>query len=221
MLPGLVFSTETYAASGRICSKAACAAPGLNSSIAVYAVPWHVCVSLLQYSSLYCPRRCLSCSTVACASPGRQPSTAACAVSEGSLQQLVVHLECLSTSASAAPRCVCLQELLFAPEVSADCIEPVLHLRVSVYKRSVLHLEVSVFKSMCCTCACLSTRALCCTCACVSTRVLCCTWMCLPTRVLEEHSLQTFLVFVSVFFKQVCLFQLFRYQFETPKRTEK
>ena len=115
-------------------------------------------------------------------------STAACAVPEDGLQQLVVHLECLSTSASAAPRRVCLQELLFAPEVSADCIEPVLHLRVSVYKSSVLHLEVSVFKSMCCTCACLSTRALCCTCACVSTRVLCCTWTCLPTRVLEEHN---------------------------------
>jgi hypothetical protein len=69
-------------------------------------------------------------------------------VPEDGLQQLVVHLECLSTNASAAPRPVCLQELLFAPEVSADCIEPVLHLRVSVYKSSVLHLEVSVFKNM-------------------------------------------------------------------------
>jgi hypothetical protein len=123
------------------------------------------------------------CPAVACASPGCLCSTEACAVPEDGLQQLVVHLECLSTNASAALRCVCLQELLFAPEVSADCIEPVLHLRLSVYKSSVLHLEVSVFKNMCCTCACLSTRALCCTCACVSTRVLCCTWTCLPTRV--------------------------------------
>ena len=140
----------------------------------------------LFYSTVACTVPGGVCPAVACASPGRLCSTAACAVPEEGLQQLVVHLECLSTSASAAPRRVCLQKLLFAPEVSADCIEPVLHLSVSFYKRSVLHLEVSVFKSMCCTCACLSTRALCCTCACVSTR------KCLPTRVLEEHSLQHF-----------------------------
>ncbi len=126
----------------------------------------------LFYSTVVCTVPGGVCPAVACASPGRQPSTAACAVREDGLQQLVVHLECLSTSASAAPSRFCLQELLFAPEVSADCIEPVLHLRVFVYMFSVLHLEVSVFKSMCCTCACLSTRALCCTCACVSTRVL-------------------------------------------------
>ena len=64
VLPGWVFSTETYAASGGICFKAACAAPGRYSSIAVYAVPGHVCVSLLQYSSLHCPRTCLSCSSL-------------------------------------------------------------------------------------------------------------------------------------------------------------
>ncbi len=84
----------------------------------------------------------------------KQPVLPGRAVPEDGLQQLVVHLECLSTSASAAPRRVCLQKLLFAPEVSADCIEPVLHLSVSFYKRSVLHLEVSVFKSMCCTQCC-------------------------------------------------------------------
>jgi hypothetical protein len=59
------------------------------------------------------------CPAVACASPERLCSTA---VPEDGLQQLVVHLECLSTSASAAPRRVCLQELLFAPEVSANCV---------------------------------------------------------------------------------------------------
>jgi hypothetical protein len=150
----------------------------------------------LFYSTVVCTVPGGVCPAVACASPGRLCSTAACDVPEDGLQQLVVHLECLSTSASAAPRRVCLQELLFAPDVSADCIAPVLHLRVSVYKSSVLHLEVSVFKSMCCTCACLSTRALCCTCACVSTRVLCCTWTS-PRRA----QITTFLVFVSVFFR--------------------
>jgi hypothetical protein len=108
----------------------------------------------LFYSTVVCTVPGGVCPAVACASPGRLCSTAACAVPEDGLQQLVVHLECLSTSASAAPRRVCLQELLFASEVSADCIEPVLHLSVSFYKRSVLHLEVSVFKSMCCTQCC-------------------------------------------------------------------
>jgi hypothetical protein len=84
-----------------VCSTAACAAPGHYSSIAVYAVPGHIWVSLLQYSSLY--------------------SILSPEVSV--LQQLVVHLDCLSTRASAAPRRVCLQELLCAPEVSADHTE--------------------------------------------------------------------------------------------------
>jgi hypothetical protein len=132
VLPGRVFSTETYAVSGCICSKAACAAPGRYSSIAVYAVPGLGMYVCLFYSTVVCTVPGDVCPAVACASPGRQPSTAACAVPEDGLQQLVVHLECLSTSASAAPSRVCLQGLLFAPEVSADCIEPVLHLRVSV-----------------------------------------------------------------------------------------
>ncbi len=135
-------------------SKAAYAAHGRYSSIAVYAVPRHVHYMCLFYSTVVCTVPGGVCPAVACASPGRLCSTAACAVPEDGLQQLVVHPECLSTSASAAPRRVCLQELLFAPEVSADCIEPVLHLSVSFYKRSVLHLEVSVFKSMCCTQCC-------------------------------------------------------------------
>ncbi len=130
VLPGRVFYTETYAASGHICSKAACAAPERYSSVAVYAIPGHMC---LFYSTVVCTVPGGVCPAVACASPGRLSSTAACAVPEDGLQQLVVHLECLSTSASAAPRRVCLQELLFAPEVTADCIEPVLHLRLSVY----------------------------------------------------------------------------------------
>ncbi len=120
---------------------------------------------------------------------------------------------------------VCLQELLCAPKVSVDYIEPVLHLFLSVYKSFVQHLEVSVFKSLCCICAFLSTRALFCICACLqSTRVLCCTWTCLPTRVqcrlyLKEHSLQKILFrFSSI---QFCLFRLFRYVFETTKQTEK
>jgi hypothetical protein len=178
------------AASGRICSKAACAALDITLLLrSMLSLGMYVC---LFYSIVVCTVPGGVCPAVACASPGRLCSTAACAVPEDGLQQLVGHLECLSTNASTAPRRVCLQELLFAPEVSADCIEPVLHLRVSVYKSSVRHLEVSVFKSMCCTCACLSTRALCCTSHCVSTRVLCCTWTRLPTRVLEEHSLQHF-----------------------------
>jgi hypothetical protein len=118
---------------------------------------------------------------------------------------LLVHLDCLSTRASAAPRRVCLQLLLCAPKVSANYLEHVLHyMRIRLlYKSFVLHLEVSIFKSLCCTCESLSTRALCCTCAC-----LCCTWTCLPTRVqcmvyLEEHSLQTFF----------CLFRFSRNRF--------
>jgi hypothetical protein len=55
----------------------------------------------------------------ACASPGRICSTAACAVPEDGLQQLAPGL---FTRASAAPRHVCLQELLSAPEVYVDFI---------------------------------------------------------------------------------------------------
>jgi hypothetical protein len=124
-------------------------------------------------------------------------------------------ITCLSTRASAEPRRVCLQELLCAPEVSVDYIEPVLHLFLSVYKIFVQHLEVSVFKSLCCICAFLSTRALFCICACLkSTRVLCCTWTCLPTRAqcmlyLEEHSLQFFLFFFRFFRNRFVCFSCF------------
>ncbi len=111
--------------------------------------------------------------------------------------------------------------------MSVDYIEPVLHLCVSVCKSFLLHLKVSVFKSLCCTCACLSTRALCCTCAYLSTRVLCCIWTCLPTNKSPVYAIPRgvqftkLFLFVSVFTKQICLFRLFRYVFETPKQTEK
>jgi hypothetical protein len=120
-------------------------------------------VSRKFYSGGVCP-------APACASPGCVCSTAACAVPEDGLQQVVVHLGCLSTRASAAPRHVCLQELCAAP--GSVCLqEPVPHECMSVCQSFVLHLS------------------------CLSIRVLCFTWMCLSTRVqcmpyLEEHSLQ-------------------------------
>jgi hypothetical protein len=57
----------------------------------------------LFYSTVVCTVPGGVCPAVACASPGRFCSTAASAVSEDGLLQLVGHLECLSTSASAAP----------------------------------------------------------------------------------------------------------------------
>jgi hypothetical protein len=56
---GLAWSKTACAALGCICSTAACAAPG-RASTAVYAVPEHICVSILQYSSLYCLRSRIS-----------------------------------------------------------------------------------------------------------------------------------------------------------------
>ena len=163
------------------------------------------------------------------AASGRICSKAACAVPEDGLQQPVVHQDCQSTRGSAAPRRVCLQELWCAPQASVDYIEPVLHLYVSVCKSFVLHIKVSVFKILCCTCACLSTSALCCTFAYLSTIVLCCTWTCLPTNkspvydipYLEEYSSQNSFCLFRFFSKQICLFRLFWYVFETPKQTEK
>jgi len=95
----------------------------------------------LFYSTVACTVPGGVCPAVACASPGRLCSTAACTVPEDGLQQLVVHLDCLSTRASAAPRRVCQQELLWAPEVSVKYMEPVLHLCVSVYKSFCVHLR--------------------------------------------------------------------------------
>ncbi len=102
-----------FAVLGLVWSTAVCAAPGRASSSAVYAVPGHICVCTVPGG--VCPAS-------ACASPGRICSTADCAVPEDGLSQLVVHLDCLSTRASAAPRHVCLQELLCAPEVYVDFI---------------------------------------------------------------------------------------------------
>ncbi len=156
VLPGQVFSKEAYAASARICSKAACAVP------------------------------------------------------EDGLQKPVVHLDCQSTRGSAAPRCVCLQELWCAPEVSVDYIEPVLHLCVSVCKIFVLHLKVSVFKSLCCTCSmCMSVYPeLCAAPLLICLQEFCAApgRVCLQTRVqcmlyLEEHSSHTFFVVCFVFFR--------------------
>jgi len=113
----LVWSIAVFAATGRVCSAAACAAPGRASS-AIYAVPGHICVCVC-----ICTGPGGVCPEAACASPGRICSTAVCAVPEDGIQQLVVHLDCLSTIASAAaPRHVCLPELLFASEVSVDYI---------------------------------------------------------------------------------------------------
>jgi hypothetical protein len=102
--------------------------------------PWaHLCVSSTVQQSVAVPGDV--CPAAACISPGRICSTAACAVPEDGLQQLVVHLDCLSTRASAAPRRVCLQELLCAPEVSVKYIEPVLYLCVSAFKSFCVHLR--------------------------------------------------------------------------------
>jgi hypothetical protein len=170
VLPGWVFSTKANAASGRICSKAACAASA------------RVCSSILQQTVLPLNVFVL-----------QQPvlTLEVC---------LLVHLDCLSTRASAAPKRVCLQLFLCAPEVSADYLEPVLHLCVSVY----------CIRALCCTWKRLSSRApmlhLC-----VSVYQSFVLFLCLfvlhldvsayksPCMVyLEEHSLQTFFLFVSV-----------------------
>jgi hypothetical protein len=205
-------------------------------------------VSLLQYSSLYCPRMSVLqqlvidldvsvqqqpvlCQKMACSSLW---CTWTVCLQEPVLHRDVsvyksfcVHLRCLSNMcrACAALMRVCLQELFCSPEVSVDYIEPVLHLFLYVYKSFVQHLEVSIFKSLCCICAFLSTRALFCICACMQfTRVLCCTWTCLPTRVqcmlyLEEHSLQIFW-FCSVFF-ETCLLVCFGCFDRNTEKTEK
>ena len=128
-------------------------------------------MSLLQYSSLYCPRRCLQQLVLHLdVYVQQQPvlcqkmaySTLWCTwtvcLQEPVLHRDVsvyksfcVHLRCLSNiqyRACAALMRVCPQELLCAPEGSVDYIEPVLHLFLSVYKSFLLHLEVSVFKSL-------------------------------------------------------------------------
>ena len=118
---------------------------------------------------LYCPRRCLQQVVLHLDVSVQQKPVL---YPEDGLQQLVVHLDCLSTRASAAPRRVCLQELMCAPEVSVKYIEPVLHLCVSVclqellcapevsvdYIEPVLYLFLSVY-NLCSTWKCLSSRA--------------------------------------------------------------
>jgi hypothetical protein len=103
----------------------------------------------LFYSTAVCdvPGGCLSCSSLCFTWTYLFNNNLCCA--RRWPHQLVVHLDCLSTKASAAPRHVSLQELLCAPEVSVDYIEPVLlHFFMSFYKSFVLHLKVSVFKSI-------------------------------------------------------------------------
>ncbi len=59
----LVYSS--LEALGRGCSTEACAAPPWTCLFyRSRAVPGRVCVSVLQYSSLYYPRRCLACSNL-------------------------------------------------------------------------------------------------------------------------------------------------------------
>ena len=84
-----------------------------------------------------------------------------------SLQQLVLHLYCLSARAWAAPGRVYLHGLLCYTCVSvyksfllhtdvSGYMSFVLHLDVSAYKSFVLHLDVPVCKNFCCTCMCVS-----------------------------------------------------------------
>jgi hypothetical protein len=58
-----VCSVAAFAVLGLVWSIAACAALGRAFSTAVYAVPEHICVSLLQYSSLTCLRSRVSIET--------------------------------------------------------------------------------------------------------------------------------------------------------------
>ena len=87
-----------------VSSMAACAALELVSSTAVCAFPGRVCVSALQCSSLYCPRRCVACSCMLVLQMHvfvqQQPML--CQEVYG-LQQHVLHLYCLSARACAAP----------------------------------------------------------------------------------------------------------------------
>ncbi len=93
-------------------------------------------MSVLQHSSLCFTWTNLFNSSLCCA---RRWSTATCGAPG--------QLDCLSTRASAAPRRVCLQELLCAPEVSVDYIE------------HVLHYSCPSIRALCCTWKCLSSRA--------------------------------------------------------------
>ncbi len=130
----------------------------------------YICVSLLQYSSLYCPQRCLSCSSLCFTWTylfnsslcwARRWPTAACGAPRLSVYKSQCCTKtCLSTRtfvctggvcqiyrASAALMRVCLQELLCAPEVSIDYIE------------LVLHYSCPSIRALCCTWKCLSSRA--------------------------------------------------------------
>ncbi len=142
----------------------ASAALELVSSTAVCAFPGRVCVSALQCSSLYCPRRCVASGLQlhACASNARICSTAANAVSRGVWptaactapgrvflvfsRTFVLHRRVCLQELCALHRGVCLQELCPAP--GCVCLS------------FVLYLNVPVCKNFCCTCACLCTRAL-------------------------------------------------------------
>ena len=133
-----------------VSSMAACAALELVSSTAVCAFPGRVCVSALQCSSLYCPRRCVACSCMLVLQMHvfvqQQPML--CQEVYG-LQQHVLHLYCLSARACAAPGCVFL-----------------------VFSRTfVLHLACLSTRALRCTWMCLPTGALCCTWTCLSARI--------------------------------------------------
>jgi hypothetical protein len=252
-----VSSLTDCAASGLVCSTTACAASGrvsllwrpvllLNVSL-LCAFPGHVRVSVLQQSVMSSEVSGLQ--LHACASNARICSML-CQEVHG-LQQLVLHLYCLSARACAAPGRVCLHGLLCYTCVSVYK-SFVLHTDVSGYKSFVLHLDVSAYKSFvlhapvhvclqelyaACTCACLSTRALCCMHLCMSVYKsfvlhapvhVCLQELCdAPGRVCQQEcspgcncrcaveNLFGLFRFVS---KQFCLFWLFRYRFETPKK---
>jgi hypothetical protein len=124
-----VCSMAALAVLGLVWSIAACAAPGRSSSTAVYC-PWaYLYVSSTVQQSVLSLEVSLMQQLVLHLDVSVRQQPVLC----HGLKQLVVHLDGLSTRASAAPRRVCLQE-------------PVLHLCMTVYQSFVLHLCLSVYQ---------------------------------------------------------------------------
>ena len=134
---------QSNAASGQICSKAACAA-WMNLYYSSLGCLWthsSVLKSVLHVGV------CLACSSLCFM--WIPWSRAAFAVPGGiyGLQQLVLHVDFSVYKTFSG---------VFVYK-SVRCTWTSLFIRAFV-----LHLDDSVFKSLCCTCACLSTRAFCC-----------------------------------------------------------
>jgi hypothetical protein len=149
-----VYSIAACGASGRVCSTATCAASGrvsllwqpvlpLNVSQSVLSLAVSACVSVLLYSSLYCPRRCLACSYMLVL----QMPTAACAAS--------ILFVCKSLCCTWT----CLFTRVF-----------VLHLACVSSRALCCTWTCLSTRALCCTWMSLPTRALCCTWTCLSTR---------------------------------------------------